>query len=228
MITNSIPYTLKLDALGQFSLEPIIEKKLMDDQIKVLESAAGDQFVATELVAVNIGTASCNILTTGTATDTAGANITAYNTRYIVDYMKRNLIPGFSGRDYVCVASVNALSGMHADTGAGGWQEISKYTGEFARNIFNGEVGRFYKTKFVEETGYLSNTIGTGSVFGAAVFMGSDTVYEAVAIPEEIRVKQSNDYGRDQGLAWYALLGFQIVWAYATDAEQHIVYVTSA
>lgn len=82
--------------------------------------------------------------------------------------------------------------------------------------------------KFVEETGYLSNAIGSGAAYGQAVFFGSDAVYEAMAIPEEIRVKIPLDYGRDMGLAWYALLGFQIVWNYATDAEQHIVFVTSA
>lgn len=83
-------------------------------------------------------------------------------------------------------------------------------------------------TRFVEETGYLSNAIGSSTAYGAAVFFGGDSVYEAVCVPEEIRVKVSTDFGRDQGLAWYALLGFKIVWAWAVDAEQHIVYVTSA
>ena len=83
-------------------------------------------------------------------------------------------------------------------------------------------------TKFVEETGYLSNAIGNSSAYGQAVFFGSDAVYEAMSIPEEIRVKIPLDFGRDMGLAWYALLGFQIVWNFATDAEQHIVFVTSA
>ena len=69
--------------------------------------------------------------------------------------------------------------------------------------------------------------IGSGTTFGQAVFFGNDNVYEAVAIPEEIRVKVSVDFGRDQGLAWYALIGFQIVWNFTTDVEQHIVFLTS-
>jgi N4-gp56 family major capsid protein len=142
--------------------------------------------------------------------------------------MKKRLIPKFDGRNYVCVASVSYLSGLHADTGTGGWVDISKYTDTYAGNIFRGEVGEFYMTRFVEETGFLSNTIGSGSTRGQAVFFGSDNVYEAVSIPEEIRVKNSMDYGRDMGLAWYALLGWKIVWDYAVDNEQHIVFVTSA
>ena len=210
-------------------MEPVVEQKLRDDMVKVLESAAGSQYVATEFIAVMSATNSAVITTNGTATATASANLTAANTRQVVDFMKKKLVPKFDGSSYVCIASTTALSGMHADSAAGGWIDISKYTVEFAKNIFNGEIGKFYLTRFVEETGYFSNTIGLSSAQGAAVFFGADNVYEAVASPEEIRIKVSIDYGRDQGLAWYFLGGFKIVWNYsASFPEQHIVYVTSA
>lgn len=225
---NSVPWTGKLDALGQFQLEPVIEAKLRDDMVKVMESAAAAQFVQTQFVAVSVATNSVAITTNGTATATATADGSAANTRSIVDFMRKKLIPRYDGRNYICVASVSYLSGLHSDTGTGGWVDISKYTDTYAGNIFRGEVGEFYMTRFVEETGYLSNTIGSGSTRGQAVFFGSDNVYEAVSVPEEIRVKNSMDYGRDMGLAWYALLGWKIVWDYAVDNEQHIVFVTSA
>jgi len=195
--------------------------------VKVLESGCGSQYIATQFYAVCSTTSSVVISTNGTASATATANLTAANTRSIVNFMKQKLVPRFDGRNYICIASVQALSGMHADTGAGGWVDVSKYTDSFAKNIFAGEVGEYYTTRFVEETGFLSNTIGTGAAFGQSVFFGNDNVYEAVAIPEEIRVKVSVDYGRDQGLAWYSLIGFQIVWNFTTDNEQHIVFVTS-
>jgi len=44
---NSVPYTGKLEALGQFQIEPTTEQKLRDDMVKVLESACGAQYVAT-------------------------------------------------------------------------------------------------------------------------------------------------------------------------------------
>lgn len=225
---NSVPWTGKLDALGQFQVSPTVEQKLRDDSVKVLESACGAQFVATELVAVCTATNSVIFTTNGTATASAAANLSAANVRSIVDYMKKKLIPKYDGRNYICIASVGALSGLHGDVATGGWIDVSKYTAEYAKNLHNGEVGTFYMTRFVEETGYLSNAIGSSTAYGAAVFFGGDAVYEAIAVPEEIRVKNSTDYGRDMGLAWYALLGFKIVWAWAVDAEQHIVYVTSA
>jgi N4-gp56 family major capsid protein len=225
---NSIPYTGKLSALGQIAIQPNVEQALRDDMVKTIEKACGDEFVKTEFVAVCTATDSVIFTTNGTATASAAADITAKNTRIIADYMKKKLIPKFND-SYVCVASTQSLSGMFNDTVTGGWVDISKYSAEFAKNIFNGEVGKYYNVRFVEETGYFSNAIGSSSLYGQAIFFGADNVYEAVAVPEEIRVKVSVDYGRDQGLAWYFLGGFKIVWTYATSpAEQHIVFVTSA
>ncbi len=225
---NSIPFTQKLENLAQFQLEPATEQRLRDDMVKVLESACGTQYVNTEFIAVMTATNSVIITTNGTATAVAAANLTASNVRDVVNFMTKKLIPKYDGRNYVCIAGVTALSGMHADTAAGGWQDISKYTVTFAPNVFAGEVGEFYKTRFVEETGFLSNVIGSSTLYGQACFFGSDQVYEAMAVPEEIRVKIPQDFGRDMGLAWYALLGFKTVWNYNVDTEQHIVFVTSA
>lgn len=225
---NAVPFTSKLQTLGQFEVSAVTEQKLRDDQVKVLESAAGAQFVLTDFVAVCSLTNTVAITTNSVATITASADLTSVNVRQIVDFMKKKLIPKYDGRNYVAIASVAALAGMHSDSVTGGWVDISKYTAEYAKNIFAGEVGEFYMTRFVEETGYLSNVIGNGSIHGQAIFMGADNVYEAVSVPEEIRVKLTQDYGRDLGLAWFALLGFKMVWNFATDAEQHIVYVTSA
>jgi len=225
---NSVPWTLKAQTLDQIEIDSLTEDALRDDMVKVLESAVGNQFTQTEFIAVCTTGSGVAITTNGTATATATADLNAVNTRTIVDFMKKRLIPKYDGINYVCVASISAMSGMHADSGTGGWVDISKYTSEFAKNVINGEVGTFYTTRFLEETGFLSNTIGNGASRGQALFLGSDVVYEAVAIPEEVRVKISTDYGRDLGIAWYALLGFKIVWNLAADGEQHIVFLTSA
>lgn len=223
-----MPFTEKLDSLGQFNISSVTEQRLRDDMVKVLESAVGTQFTTTDYIAVCSATNNVVITTNGTATATATADLTAKNVRSIVDFMRKKHIPKYDGSNYVAVASISSVSGLHDDTGAGGWQDLVKYTEGNVNKALNGEVGVYYMTRFVEETGFLSNTIGSGSTRGQALFFGSDTVYEAVATPEEIRVKIPADYGRDQGLAWYALLGFKIVWSFSADAEQHIVFVTSA
>lgn len=226
---NSVPYTGKLEALGQIMIEPAVEQSLRDDMVKALESAAGAQYINTEFIAVMSQTNSTVITTNGTATATASADLTAFNVQQIVNFMKKKLIPKYDGQSYICIGSTSAIAGMFQDTVTGGWVDVSKYQVEFAKNIFNGEVGKYYNVRFVEETGYFSNTIGNGATHGQAVFFGADSVYEAVTIPEEIRVKVSIDFGRDQALAWYFLGGWKTVWSFTgTPAEQHIVYVTSA
>lgn len=225
---NAIPFTGKLEDLSQFQIEPLSEQALRDDMVKVLESAAGTQFSGTDFICVMTATNSTIFTTNGTATASAAADLTGSNVRDVVNFMLKKLIPLYDGQNYMCVASVQALAGIFSDVGTGGWVDVSKYTAEYAKNIFNGEVGSYYMTRFVRETGFLSNAIGSSTSHGQAVFFGADAVYEAVAQPEQIRTKIPQDFGRDQGLAWYALLGFKRVWDFTNDGEQHIVYVTSA
>jgi hypothetical protein len=52
-----------------------------------------------------------------------------------------------------------------------------------------------------------------------AFFFGEDTVIEAIAVPTEIRGKIPSDYGRDKGVAWYALEGFALVHSAAAQAR---------
>ena len=52
-----------------------------------------------------------------------------------------------------------------------------------------------------------------------AIFFGSDTVAEAIAIPEEIRGKIPTDYGRSRGIAWYYLGGAGLVHTVAGESR---------
>lgn len=223
----SVPYTGKLEALSEFNMPSIIEEALRNNMVKALEKACGDEMAGTEYVAVCTASDGVSFATNGTPTGPAVANLSAARVRRIVDWMRVRNIPPYDGQNYICVASVAALSGMFSDTGAGGWVDVSKYSPEYASRVVNGEVGTYYRCRFVDETGYLSNTIGTGAQYGQAFFFGADALYEAVAVPEEIRVDVPKDYGRTMGIAWYAILGFKRVWSHALDAEQHIVFVTS-
>lgn len=123
---NSVPYTGKLEALGQIMIEPAVEQSLRDDMVKALESAAGGQYVNTEFIAVMSATNSVVITTNGTATAVATADLTGSNVRGVVDFMKKKLIPKYDGMSYICIASTSALSGMFSDTAAGGWVDVSK------------------------------------------------------------------------------------------------------
>jgi hypothetical protein len=148
------------------------------------------------------------------------------NVRDIIDQMKKELVPTREDDNYVCVASTNSIRGLYDF-----FEAKAQLT--TLDPLYRGEVGRYYGCRFVEETNFLSNAKGSNGIYGEAVFFGADAVREGLAVPEEIRVGIPADYGRDQGIAWYALLGFQQVWSKSgilngqADGQTRIIVVQS-
>lgn len=231
---NSIPFTGKLETLSEFSVDNIITKALRDDMAKVLDGSVASAFKSGDVFYTPTSASAGTWDVDGTVSTTATANLSLFHVKEIVDGMKvglfgssntANPVPPYEGDDYICIASVKALRGIKDDPD---FEEVMKYADP--NRLLVGEVGRIYGCRFIEtnNTSALSNGVGTNSVLGEAVFFGADPVIEAVAIPEEIRAKMPEDYGRSKGIAWYGLMGFERVWDYSTDSEEHIVYVTSA
>jgi len=187
---------------------------------KVLDSNAATQFTNGDYIATVTNTATTTFGTAGTALATAGGNLSDKNHRDIVDQMKKLNIPTFDGESYINISSTNNIRGVYDFF-------ESKAQNTTMAPLYRGEIGQYYKARFVEETNFLSNTKGSNGIYGASVYVGADAVREGIAIPEELRIDIPKDFGRDQGVAWYALLGFQRVWDFSTDGETRIIYVNS-
>lgn len=225
---NAIPFTGKLDKLAEFDVNSTIVTALRNDYEKVLDSQAGLQFESSSFRYVCSGGTTSNLATNGTFSATATSDINAFHVKQLVKSLRtRNIQHYANGQDYILIGGPQAMFGIFNDTGAGGWGDVSKYTDSYAAGIFNGEIGKFHQVRFVEETNFLTNTIGSGSAFGQAIVFGADAVIEGVAVPEEIRAKVPQDYGRDLGLAWYSLLGYQLTWNQTNDGEDHVIFVGS-
>lgn len=218
---NSIPFTLKVQTLAEIDVPASIKTVLMNDMSKVLDSAAATQFTAADYIAVCSDTATTVFTSDGTATVTATANMSDKNVRDVIDKLKVLNVPRMSDGNYVCVASTNSIRGLYD------YFEAKAVQTAMAQ-AYAGEIGRYYGTRFVEETNFLSNAVGSGSVYGQAVFFGADAVKEGIAIPEGVRINTPSDFGRSQGIAWYYLGGFKKTWDFSTDGETRIIYVTSA
>ena len=93
------------------------------------------------------------------------------------------------------------------DSQYGGW---AKFPAAFARKAALKQAA-----KFVPKDSEVS------------IILTSDDTEQGIAIPEEIRVGIPTDFGRDQAIAWYALLGFQQVWDFSTDGQTRIITVNS-
>lgn len=223
---NSIPFTQKLKTLAEMQVPETIRTVLMNDMKVVLDSAAATQFMTNDYIATITNTATTTFGSSGTKVATAGANMSDKNVRDIIDQMKKLLVPRRGDDQYVCVASTNSIRGLYDF-----FEAKAQLT--TLDPLYIGEVGRYYGCRFVEETNFLTNTIGSNALYGQACFIGADAVREGIAVPEEIRVGIPSDFGRDQAIAWYALLGFQQVWSQfgvlngQADGQTRIITVDS-
>lgn len=225
---NAIAFTNQLVALSELDVDNSVVQSLMNDMAITLDSVAGAQFKTSDLVYVATTSNSINVTTSGVASSTASSNLNGTNWRLICDDMRKKNIPFYDGQSYVVICSVGAMSGFFSDAGtSGGFVDVTKYTETLSEYLYRGEVGRYYMGRFVEETNTLANLAGTSTTSGEACAVGFDAVMEGVAIPEELREKVPTDYGRSQGIAWYALLGFQKIWNQATDGSERIGHITS-
>jgi N4-gp56 family major capsid protein len=101
--------------------------------------------------------------------------------------------------------------------------EVTKYAAP--GNFMLGEIGRIYDVVFIETTqvakGLDTSAIaaglpdaGSGDVNSesyAAIMIGDNAFGHAISLPVELRDGGVIDFGREHGLAWYAIWGFGMI-----------------
>jgi len=222
---RSVPYTSLSGDLGKFDVNNMIQKKLRDQMSLVLDTAASNGFKQAKVKASPTGVSALSFGTSGVAPATALVNLNVYHVEQIRDYMFSTLnVPAYENGDYMCLISTKAKRGLVSDPN---WEVWHKYTDPSSK--YNSEIGRIEGIRFIEvnNANALSGSLGSGSVLGEAVFFGDDAVAMAVAQDPELRAGIPQDYGRIQGVAWYGILEFGIVWDTANAGEARVVHLTS-
>lgn len=214
---NSVPYSGKLDDLSAHPIRTIINKALKNDAVKAFETEAHDQFELSQLTVTpasgNSATA-IDFTTNGTPANVNNLAMNNVHVKLIVDQMKERNIPVYADGNYRCIGRPATFRDFKDDLEA-----IFQYVDAGYQRILNGEVGRSYEgCRFFEQT-VIANQAWTNGLSDEAFFFGEDTVIEAIVCPPEIRGKLPGDYGRDKGIAWYALEGFAISHDTATNAR---------
>ena len=218
---NSVPYTGKLAALSKHDVLRIIHNALKHDARKAFDIKVWEQFDLCKLryAAATSTTAVVSTENASTVT-TNNVNLGTGHVKAITDDMRERNIPGFVDDDYIALSHPTTFRPFKNELEA-----IHQYTGEGQAKIYNGEIGRYEGDRFVEQNfipkgDAIDSTThdaytGTADAWDNAksswaFFFGGDTVNEAIVVPEEIRAKIPQDYGRSGGIAWYALLGYGI------------------
>lgn len=139
-----------------------------------------------------------------------------------VEFLRTSGAPKFALADrpsYVCIVHPHQTAAIMNDPS---WRAADTY-GNGARGLFTGELGRWNDVIFLDTNlmnngvpgseGYDAdlNAAAEGGVAPANVYTGvifGDNAYGyAEALPPELRMKNAEDYGREQGLAWYGIFG---------------------
>jgi len=211
---NSVPYSGKLEDLGQFSTPDAVEKALRNDAKKAFDTLAAAQFALTPLrvaQTTSTDTTAVTLTTNGTVTKTTSVAFNKDFHKSIIDLMKERNIPAYTGDDYYALSWPSTYRKIKNDL-----ESVHQYTTEGFRMIATGEIGRYENCRFTEQT----NVAKAGTTYTDWIyFFGEDTVAEAIAVPEEIRAKIPTDYGRSKGVAWYYLGGFGLVHTVAANAR---------
>ncbi len=199
---NSVPYTGKLDDLSVHPVTEIIHKVLRNDTRKALDISSHAEFNRTVLQAVGGDAGAITLTENGTPAAANDEALSKEHIKNIADIMEERNIPTYDGENYMAVARPITLRNFKNEM-----EEIRKYTLEGYGQIMNGEKGRYEGIRFIQQTNIPSEA-WSNAKSDAVYFFGSDTVAEAITVPEEIRGKLPGDYGRSRGIAWYALLGY--------------------
>lgn len=223
---NKVPYTGKLEDFSEISVDNQLAMALRDDMAKVLDSAAGDEFTATKLTMVPTGSVSSKTQTfdtSGTPSQTATRNFAWEDCIEIAAYLKQvQKAPTWDGENYIGVCNAYASAVIQKDPD---WKDAKHYGDPGA--LFTGEIGKTASIRWIEETHYLPNYLGTTTYRGAAVVFGRDTVAQVIATAEELRSDPPQDMGRSKSIGWYALLGFKNIWSSTDEGQARSIYVTS-
>jgi len=192
-------------------------KLLGFDMAKVLDSELRNAYLScTNVIYANDRADRTDII----ATDTLGSAVIKDG----VETLKTNDAPQLAGGFYVCFAHPHQLRGLRDDNY---WISAQHYGAP--ENLFNGEVGRYEDTIFIETTmmnnGRPVPNVPNANVFGydaaldpvvdtnlkstvyQAVMFGDNAVGHAISLPVEMRDNGITDFGREHGLAWYGIWG---------------------
>lgn len=199
---NSVPYTGKLDDLSVHPVTEIIHKVLKNDTRKALDISAHVEFDKTVLQAVGGASGIIELTDNGIPESANSMALSKEHVKSMADIMEERNIPTYDGENYMAVSRPITLRPFKNEL-----EELRMYTPEGYQQIMNGEKGRYEGIRFIQQTNIPSEAWSNGKS-DACFFFGSDTVAEAISVPEEIRGKLPGDYGRSRGIAWYALLGY--------------------
>lgn len=203
---NAIKVTEKAIQQSMFDVLDEAVQALGNDAAQVLDDGLRDACLTSTNYVYAQGKANAGALVSGDAFDTEII-------KDAVEQLESNNAPKIGGEYYVCFAHPHQLRELRDDND---WIETHKYNG--VDQIFRGEVGMYEGVRFISTTQMPANTAGESlAKYGnniptwEGVIFGENSFAWAIGLDIELRDGGIDDYGREHGLAWYAMWGFGLI-----------------
>ena len=134
-----------------------------------------------------------------------------------VEILATNNAPKFEGNYYICFVHPHQSRDLRDDNA---WINASNYGNP--TQLFTGEIGRIDDVRFIETTLMCNGAAGEDDPAYKADLAGAVPVYQSVlfgenyygiafGLPMELRDEPPKDFGREHGLAWYAIWGVDLL-----------------
>ena len=228
---RGVEYTNLSEQLGKFNPREYLQKALMRQMERAMDTAAADAFKSTDVKICYIPTSLTGgtFDTDGTPSTVATSNLTFDHMGVLADYLAGNIhCPPFEGDDFIMLACRKTLRGLKQDNL---WQQIHMYL-QKGDLFFKGECGKAENIRCIQidREAALANTAGTSTVLGEAVVFGDEAVGYAEAETPRLYADPNyqSDFGRSKACAWKGIYVFSSIWATSDDTEAKIIRITSA
>ena len=135
-----------------------------------------------------------------------------------VEILATNNAPKFEGNYYICFVHPHQSRDLRDDNA---WINASNYGNP--TQLFTGEIGRIDDVRFIETTLMCNGAAGEDDpAYKANLKAGTVPVYQSVlfgenyygiafGLPMELRDEPPKDFGREHGIAWYAIWGVDLL-----------------
>lgn len=214
------------EALLQYSFDAIMTEaafQLSRDFAVVRDKMNRDALATTLNTQLAGGAGSLGAISTG---------LTKSEILDITETLATNNAPTFPGDYYIGFIHPHQATQLKQSSG---WENAQLYAQ--TDGIFLGELGRMDNVRFIRTTHVLNGAVssssdaydaaldGTGASsvdLYRALFCGDNAYGEAMALPVEMRHDGVNNFGRRHALAWYSIMGADIL-----DGNNSIALITA-
>lgn len=218
-----IPMTEFEKNLTHFDLTNQFQRVLRDQMKLTMDDMVATAFKATPYKYIPQASGGA-FDTDGTASSTADTNLSIADLRAIYDELRGTLkAPPYRNGKYVGILSTKAARGIKNDPEYKDWQAPTTSGPFMDARLRDVEGFMLIETNHFDA---LSNTLGTGSVLGEAVFFGADPAVLATVDEPELRAGIPEDLGRFRDVGWVGTIEAGLVWDLADSAR--VIHVTSA